>query len=130
MCSCWQKYTVPCLAAYRQESCIWARLTCPSSHIHPKCICTLSLIKCKKRLGMQVQCWLLRQLSKLTLIWKGRVCLGFFRLPLSCSCHYVKQVLIPCQGVQACHLTTSIHVILCKIMPQKLIQPQMRKAFK
>lgn len=104
MCSHWQKQSPPFLAACHQENLHLSKADAsPLSHISTVQMYTISLITSKKQLGMQVQCWLLRELSKPTLIWERRVCLGFFRLPLSCSCQYVKQLLIPCQGVQACH---------------------------
>lgn len=127
MCSCWQKYTAPCPSAAHQKNFHPSKVEVPLvSPISVVLLYTIPLTTGKKQLGMQAQCRLLRELSKLTLIWEGRVCLGFFRLPLSCSCHYVKRFLIPCQGVQACKLATNIYVM----MPQKLIRPQMRKAFK
>lgn len=72
-----------------RRTCLWARSPClpPASCVSTLLLDTVSLISAEKQLGMQVQCRLLRELSKLALIWKGRVCLGFFRLPLSCSCH-------------------------------------------
>lgn len=103
MRSCWQKSAAPCLAVYHQKNLC---LTKAVSRLSALPFYPTSLITGKKQLGMQVQCWLLRELSKLTLIWKRRVCLGFFRLPLSCSCCHVKQFLIPCQrgtSLQACH---------------------------
>lgn len=99
----------PCLAAYHQNSHVSKVDVSPISRISTVLLYTISLIAGKKQLGMQVQCWLLRELKTYTDM-EEECLFGIFRLPLSCSCHYVKQFLIPCQGVQACH--QHLHALL------------------